>query len=73
MAGITLAIAQAHLDSWLAADLALAQGKSYSIGGRSLDRAETMEQIKYWQGQVNELSGSESGGKRMKMVVPRDL
>jgi hypothetical protein len=73
MAGITLAQAEQHLAQWLAADTALAQGKSYSIGGRSLDRSETMDQIKFWQARVTELSTSANGGKKMVMVVPRDL
>ena len=73
MAGITLVQAEAHLTQWLEADIALAQGKSYSIAGRSLDRSETLEQIKFWQGRVNELSGNANGGKRMQMVVPRDI
>ena len=44
--------AQKHLEAWLAADLALSTGQSYSIGGRSLSRADgpyIREQITYWQ------------------------
>lgn len=70
MAGITLQIAQAHLNQWLDADTALAAGKSYSIGGRSVTRADTMESIKYWQVWVSRL---ESSGIVTRRVVPRDL
>ena len=34
------ATAQAHLDVWLAADLAVGAGQSYTIGNRSLTRAD---------------------------------
>jgi hypothetical protein len=64
MAGITLDQAQAQLDLWLAADAAVAGGQSYSIGGRSLTRANAAEitnKIDYWNGWVNKLSRSSSG------------
>lgn len=64
MAGITLDQAQAQLDLWLAADAAVASGQSYSIGGRSLTRANAAEitnKIDYWNGWVNKLSRSSSG------------
>lgn len=60
MAGITLAQAQAQLDSWIAADTAVATGQSYSIGGRTLSRAnakEIRENIEYWDVKVKHLSG----------------
>lgn len=47
------ATAQTHLDAWLAADLAVAQGQSYTIGNRSLTRAdaETIRtQIQFYTG-----------------------
>jgi len=59
MTGITLADAQAHLDEWLAADLAVAKGQAYSIGGRSLSRADAAtirENIEFWDRQVKRLS-----------------
>jgi uncharacterized protein DUF6148 len=64
MAGITLETAQAQLDLWIAADQAVASGQSYSIGGRSLTRANAAEitnKIDYWNGWVNKLSRSSSG------------
>lgn len=50
---ITLASAQTQLAAWLAASEALAQGQSYSMGGRSLSMAnatEVREMINYWSG-----------------------
>lgn len=59
MAGITLTIAQANLDLWLAADEAVSTGQSYSIKDRSLSRvdaAEISRKIDYWQGWVERLT-----------------
>lgn len=47
-----LQTAQQHLDDWLAADRAISTGQSYSIGGRSLTRADAetiLNRITYWQ------------------------
>lgn len=43
MSGITAAEAQIQLDLWLAASRALATGKSYQIGTRTLTRANWTE------------------------------
>lgn len=59
MAGITLTIAQAKLDLWLAADEAVSTGQSYSIKDRSLSRADAAEitrKIDYWQAWVSRLT-----------------
>ena len=72
--GITLETAKNHLDAWLEAELTIVTGQSYRIGTRSLTRAdlkEVREQIKYWNGQVNQLS--RRGRNRVYRVVPRDL
>lgn len=69
MAGITLAQAQARLDSWLEADAAVARNQSYSINNRALTRADAAqirENIDYWQGKVNELIASPTGGRRVR-------
>ena len=61
--------AQQHLEAWLAADLALAAGKEYKLGSRSLTRAnaaEVKERISYWQRVVNSLSGK----NRFRRVIP---
>ena len=52
---LTLSQAQAALDAWIAADLAVAKGQSYSMNGRSLTLANTREireQIQYWERRV---------------------
>lgn len=71
MAGITLAQAQAQLDAWIAADTAVATGQSYSIGGRSLSRANAAEitnKIDYWSAKVAQLS--RGNGIRIRYGVP---
>jgi hypothetical protein len=72
MAGITKAQAQAQLDAWLAASLAVAQGQEYSIGDRTLKRADAAEirgQITYWEGRVQQLA--RGGGARVRFGVPQ--
>ena len=72
MAGITLLQAQAQLDSWIAASLAVAQGQRYMINGRELWRVDAKvirESIDYWNQQVTLLSISQSGRSRAHTVV----
>lgn len=55
---ITLSDAQAHLDAWTNADLALSMGQSYSIGSRTLTRNNAVEvrsSISFWQRVVTTL------------------
>jgi hypothetical protein len=67
---ISLATAEAHLAKWLEADLALADGQSYSIAGRGVTRAETTDKIKYWSEIVSRLrSNGGRGGVRMRVGV----
>lgn len=71
MAGITLVAAQAHLDAWLAADLAVASGQSYTIGSRTLHRAnsrEIRENVDRWRREVIRLSAG-GGGMRVRYGV----
>jgi hypothetical protein len=73
MAGITLVQAQAQLDAYLAASLAISNNQSYSIAGRSLSRAdlaEVNEAIKMWNAKVIALTNSVSGRGRTRYVVP---
>lgn len=52
---LTSTQAQAALDAWIAADIAVAKGQSYSMNGRSLTLAnakEIREQIQYWERRV---------------------
>jgi hypothetical protein len=64
--------ATAHLDAWLAADLALARGQSYAIGDRTLTRtdgAHVKERIAYWQGVINSLNAEAAGNKAPSIRV----
>lgn len=66
--------AQAHLDDWLAADRAVAGGQSYTIGSRSLTRAnaeEIRQQIQYWTQQVTYYQNREAGIKNPAFVYSR--
>ncbi len=76
MSELTLAQAQENLSAWIAADLAVSKGQSYSIGGRSMTRADAKaitEKIKFWQNLVNSLTAGSGGGLTVKRVMPRDL
>jgi len=76
MATWTLAEAQAHLDAWLAADLALASGQSASVGGVALTRADASsvaKSIAFWRREVEQLTAVRTSGARIIRVVPRDL
>ena len=58
---VTPTHAKAALDAWLAADLAVAKGQSYSMNGRSLTLAnsrEIREQIQYWERRVATLESA---------------
>lgn len=75
---ITLERAKIHLEAWLDAELAISTGQSYTIGSRSLTRAnlsEVRKQIDYWRNKVAELEITSSGRKvhRNKRFMPRDL
>lgn len=70
MAGITLAQAEAKLQTWLDAEDAVATGQEYSIGGRRLSRAnldEIRKTIDYWEKKVLRLT---RGGIRVRGVTP---
>jgi hypothetical protein len=70
---IDLERAKKHLNAWLDAELAVTTGQSYSIGSRSLTRAnlsEISKQINYWRREVSRLEGK---GRRARRFVPRDL
>lgn len=73
MAGITLAQAQAKLTLWMTADDRVANGQSYSIGGRTLSRADAKlirENIKFWNDWVVRLSDGGNGGLLVKAITP---
>jgi hypothetical protein len=73
MAGITIAQAEAQLASWIAASTAVASNQSYTIGTRSLTRAnarEIKDMISFWDGQVKRLADGSGGGIRLKGITP---
>jgi hypothetical protein len=70
MAGITLAQAEAKLTLWMAADDAVATGQAYTIGGRSLTRADSKQidaKILLWDKMVKRLT---RGGIRVTGATP---
>jgi hypothetical protein len=72
MAGITLAVAQARLDAYLAAEEAVLGGQEYEIAGRRLRRADLAQiraGIDAWDRRVKDLSARAAGGSRA--IVPR--
>ncbi|MBQ0067547.1 MAG: hypothetical protein KBS60_05155 [Phascolarctobacterium sp.] len=78
MAGITLETAQKHLDAWLEAEMAVTNAQSYTIGSRTMTKANLTEirnAIEYWQGKVSALENAQKygGRNRVRRVVPRDL
>jgi hypothetical protein len=78
MAGITLTQANTHLQAWLTAEIEVTTNQSYTIGTRTLTRAnlgEIRKQIDYWQNTCNRLENvAKYGGRnRVRRIVPRDL
>lgn len=76
--GISLEIAKKHLEAWLTAELEVTTHQSYTIGSRSLTKAnlsEIRKQIEYWNNQVARLENIEKRGGRNRVyrAVPRDL
>lgn len=75
MAGITLEIAQAKLDQYLAAEQQILLGQESAIDGDRLTLAnlETVQAgIKIWDGRVKELTPASSGGGiRVVEIIPR--
>lgn len=70
MAGITLTQAEAQLTAWLSASTAVASGQAYTIGSRSLTRADAKEirkQIEFWDSMVKSL---DRGGVRVRGITP---
>lgn len=73
MAGITLQDAETQLAAYLAAERAVLASQSYTIGGRSLTRADLAEirsGIDSWNSRVVQLSRSATGRSRARTIVP---
>jgi hypothetical protein len=67
--------AQQMYASYLEAERTILQGQSYSIGDRTLTRADLSEVQKgrqFWAGQVCALASGKTG-IRLRRVIPRDL
>ena len=76
--GITLKEARKHLADWMEAELQVTTGQSYTIGSRTLTRANLTQigkRIDYWSGKVAELENAARHGGRNRAfrAVPRDL
>lgn len=75
MTWISIEEARANLKMWLDAEKAVATGQSYTIGGRSLTRAnlrDITERIRYWRGEVVKLETGRRGARVMR-AVPVDF
>lgn len=75
--GITLEVAQKHLDEWLEAELEITTHQSYRIGGQTLTMAELAQvrkEIEYWADKVETLKAQAASGGRNRIyhAVPRD-
>ena len=71
-------IAEKHLDEWLNAELEVTTNQSYTIGTRSLTRAnlsEIRKQVEFWESKVAQLRNKRAHKSRNRVfrVVPRDL
>lgn len=78
MANERLEKAKERLSTYYEAELAVLSGQAYSIGSRSLTRANLKEinsTIKYLENLVDELESSAAGKGRRKVfgVIPRDI
>ncbi len=78
MAVFTKEMCQQKLNTWLAAEEAVATGQSYQIGTRMLTRADLKqirEEMEYWAAKLAEAEAEESRGGRNRMYhfVPRDV
>jgi len=74
---ITLEEAQENLNLWLEAERTIANAQSYTIGSRSLTKAnltEVAKRITYWENKVTELEMANKGKRmrRTKQFIPWD-
>ncbi len=70
-------LCQKKLNTWLAAEEAIATGQSYQIGSRMLTRADlksVREEMEYWAGKLAaaEASDKHGGRNRLYQFIPRD-
>ncbi len=70
--------ARKHLEIWENAEIEVAQSQSYTIGSRSMTKAnlsEIREQIKYYENKLAKLLNikKKRGRNTILQVIPRDL
>lgn len=70
-------ICKEKMDTWMAAEEAIATGQSYQMGTRMLTRASltaVRNEIEYWAGKLAEAEAAEQRGGRNRIFqfVPRD-
>jgi len=78
MAVFSKEICRQKLNTWLAAEDAIATGQRYQIGTRMLTRADlkqVREQMEYWAKKLAEAEAEERQGGRNRLFhfVPRDV
>lgn len=78
MAIYSKALCEKKLNTWLAAEEAVATGQSYQIGTRMLTRADLKqirEEMEYWAAKLAEAESAETRGGRNRLYhfVPRDV
>lgn len=78
MAIFTKEMCQKKLNTWLAAEEAIATGQSYQIGSRMLTRADlkrVREEMEYWAGKLAaaEAENKHGGRNRAYRAVARDV
>lgn len=76
MSAFTIDQAQAQLDAWSAASLAVASNQSYRMAdGRELTRADAadiLSAVKFWRAEVERLTPAGAGGRqRIRYMVPK--
>lgn len=72
---LDVALAQSMYDAYVAAELAILNGQSYSIGSRSLTKAnlhEVVAQRANWAMLLNRLT-AKATGPRVFRAIPRDI
>lgn len=77
MAVFSKELCKQKLNTWMAAEDAVATGQSYTIGTRNLTRAslkQIREQIDYWAKRLAEAEAEEKRGGRNRILqfIPRD-
>lgn len=73
LSAYSLTFAKERLAAYYAAEEAALSGQSYTLGGRSLTRADLSEirkGIQLWEGRVERLETTGRSGPRMRSVIP---